>query len=436
MTTSLRPTTDIPSATPPRSAARTAAIVPAVILLLALAVRVGVVLVTDLPLSDDPADYHRLATSVAAGDGFGATQLAAGGGPTAFRSPLYPFVLGLVYDVFGVSVTAARLVQAATGTLTVALIGLLALRLFGRRVGVMALAVAAVYPPLVLAGSSLITESFALPLLLGAVLLALEHRRRGGIGWAVAAGVVVGLAALTRENYLVLLLPLALLVWDAGARWSRRALAAPALLVCAAVAVVAPWTIRNAVEMDGFIPVSTVDGFIWAGVYNEVADSDTARFPAAWLPPSAVPSLRSLFDDPSLDEDGLSRELRHRAVDYIEEHPAYVAEVVVRNTIRLLDLSGRDHAHVVGDSLGYSHRVTDLGLVGWYLAAPLALVGLFLAPLRRTPWQVWTIPVLFVAVTVVALGTYRYRAPLEPFVVVLASYTICSLRERRRDVVD
>jgi 4-amino-4-deoxy-L-arabinose transferase-like glycosyltransferase len=395
------------------------------VLLVALAVRVGFVLVThDLALHNDPADYQRLATNVANGHGFGPTVLAAGGGPTAFRSPLYPFLLGMLYDVIGVHVTAARLVQAALGTLTVALIGLTAYRMFGRRVGLVAAAVAAVYPPFLLVGGSLLTESIGLPLFLGALLLALEQRRRGrGVRWAVGAGVLLGLGILARENFVVLLLPLGLLMWTRRTRWAVAAFAV------AAVAVVAPWTIRNAVRMDALIPVSDTSGYVWGGVYNAEADHNP-RFPAAFIAPSAVPEYRSLFTDRHLDEDELADALQSRAADYVREHPAYVAKVVFWNSARLFDLTGRDFAHVVGGSIGYSDRVSDLALVGWYLLAPLAAIGLFLAPLRRVPWPVWLVPVTFWASTVLALGTFRYRAPIDVFVVALAAWTLCAAYER------
>jgi 4-amino-4-deoxy-L-arabinose transferase-like glycosyltransferase len=403
-------------------------LIAAAILLAALAVRVAFVLATrDISLANDPADYHRLAVNVANGHGFGGTVLAAGGGPTAFRSPLYPFALGLLYDVVGVSVTGARLVQAALGTVTVALIGLFAAHLFGRKVGLVAAAIAAVYPPLVLDGGSLMTESIALPALLGMLLLALEYRRRHDIRWAVAAGVVAGVGVLTRENFLVLLAPLALVTWTPP-RVSLRSLAAPAALVVAALAIVAPWTVRNAVRMDAFIPVSDTGGYVWGGVYNSKSDHNP-RFPAAFIAPSEVPAYRDLFADRSLDEKELADALQHRAREYATDHPTYVAKVVFWNSLRLFDLTGFDFGRVVGGSLGYSARVSDLALVGWYLVAPFGLVGAWLAR-RRLPWELWLVPVTIWATTVLALGTFRYRAPIEPFVLAFAAVTACAIHDR------
>jgi hypothetical protein len=145
-----------------------------------------------------------------------------------------------------------------------------------------------------------------------------------------------------------------------------------------------------------------------------------------------VPSLQPLFDDPTLDEDELSRELRSRAVEYAVDHPSYVARVVFWNTMHLFGFSGRDFAHVTGASLGYSARLSDAGLVGWYAVAALAAVGLVSAPWRRTPLALWSVPVLFAATTVTALGTYRYRAPLEPFALCLAAVALCAIADRVR----
>src|SRR5690348_16137820 len=88
----------------------------ATVLGLALVTRVGLVMATrPARLGADPADYDRLARLLAGGHGWGHSELAAGGGPTAFRAPLYPLFLAAVYKVTNDSVTAARLAQALLG---------------------------------------------------------------------------------------------------------------------------------------------------------------------------------------------------------------------------------------------------------------------------------------------------------------------------------
>src|SRR3712207_2411060 len=81
------------------------------VLAVALVVRVAAVGLVDVALINDPVDYDAHAQSIAAGDGY-PDSYARGGGPTAFRPPLYPTFLAAVYEVAGHRVGAARLAQA------------------------------------------------------------------------------------------------------------------------------------------------------------------------------------------------------------------------------------------------------------------------------------------------------------------------------------
>lgn len=416
-----------PAPAPPGHRERRPVVGVLVVLAVAAAARLALILATpDLPLRDDPADYHRLAASVARGHGFGDTVLAAGGGPTAFRPPLYPFLLGVVYRLGGVDVGTARLVQAGLGVAAVGLLGLLAARLAGRKVALVTMALAAVYPPLLLAGGSLLSESVSLPLELGALLAALAHRRSGGgWRWPLLAGVLVGLAVLARPNHAVLLVPVALLV--AGPRPRRRAPVAVA--VVGAVAVVAPWAVRNAVVFGRFVPVSDLDGYVAAGVYNPVSAALGAH-PAAFVPPVAVPDYAPLFADPSLDEVALGDALRRRAVEFARDHPAYVPKVVAFNTLRLFDLGGWSFTRIAARSLGYGPRLADIEVVSFLVVAVLALAGLTDRRARQVPAALWWTPVLFVATTVPLLGTFRYRLPIEPFVLLAAAFAVTRLAAR------
>lgn len=188
----------------------------------------------------------------------------------------------------------------------------------------------------------------------------------------------------------------------------------------AAVAVVAPWTVRNAVAFGRFVPVSDLDGYVAAGVYNPLSASFTDH-PAAFVPPVAVREYAPLFSDPTLDEVALGDELRRRAVSYARSHPGYVPRVVFFNTLRLFDLGGFSFTRIAARSLGYGPRLADIEVVSFLVVGATALVGLTDRRVRRIPRAVWTAPVLFVVTTVPLLGTFRYRAPLEPFILLLAA---------------
>src|SRR5918912_989077 len=95
----------------------------------------------------------------------------------------------------------ARLVQAVAGAVTVGLIGVLAGQLWSRWVALVAMAIAAVYVPLILVGGSLMSESLFPLLVGGATVCAIAHRRSAHrFRWAIAAGALTGIAGLLRGN--------------------------------------------------------------------------------------------------------------------------------------------------------------------------------------------------------------------------------------------
>lgn len=186
------------------------------ILLIAAAVRLLVTVLSPhyLP-TNDAADYDRHAVAIAT---TGSYPLSGLGGPTAFRLPAFPVLLAGVDKLVGVGAPstrweAGRIAEALLGVIAVGLIGLIARSLWGSKAALLSAALAAVYPPLLLVGSSLLSEPLYIALTLGAVLAALAHRRSAHpLGHAVLAGVLTGLAALTRGNGIFVLLPVALLV--------------------------------------------------------------------------------------------------------------------------------------------------------------------------------------------------------------------------------
>ena len=418
-----------------RGTPRSGLLLPALILGAALAVRLAFIAATpDLRLRSDPADYHRLAVSLDAGHGFGTTVVAPGGGPTAFRPPMFPVVLAAVYKVTGVHITAARVFQALLGTVSVALIGLLAWSVWGRRTALVAMAVAAVYPPLVVAGGTLLSESLAIPLELGAVLCAMRARTsRRAPAWAVAAGLLTGLGILTRPNSAVLVVPVVLLSLT-GVRPVRR-LAAPALIVVVAALVLVPWLVRDRNVMGHVVPLTTQTGLVAAGTYNDTSAHDR-RAPAAWRPENLVPEYRHLLYG---DEYGEERRLRHAATRYVDAHPTYVARVMYWNTRRLFDTTGRASSRASWAANGFSAGWADAAHYGYWVVAVLAVGGAVTTNARKAPGALWLAPVLLWLVTVPVLGESRLRGTIEPFFVLLAALAIEAVRRRlgrRRAPVD
>ena len=425
---------------------------PLAVLGVAAAGRVALLLGTvHLALLNDPADYHRLAVSLAGGHGFGTTVVAPGGGPTAFRPPLWPLFLAGIYAVVGDHVLAARAVEIVLGLLTVALVGALAHRLAvskgrdGGRAALVAMALAAVYPPLLLAGGSLLSESLSLPLELGSLLAAWgASEARRPLRWCALAGVLCGLDILCRPDSFLLLAPAVLLAWrrptPAGARPGLRPVAVRAgVIVGAAALTVTPWLVRDAVVMGRFIPVTTQGGLVASGTYNDTAAHDPAH-PAAWRPANLVPEYRPLLRGTEVEEEAA---LRAAALHYIRTHPAYPLRAAGWNLLRLFDLTGLSDPRASWGANGFSPGVGELDAFALLALAALGAVASARLLLHRAklpppapappaperagggrPWALWLAPVLLALVTIPVLGESRLRVGIDPFLILLVTSVV------------
>lgn len=404
-------------------------LLPGAIVLLALVLRLGVIVADgDYVPAHDAFDYDRHGRSIAAGEGFPESGYAEEGGSSALRPPVYPYLLGAVYVVSGDNTDAGRVAGALLGTAAVLLLYLLVLRIWGRRPALVASFMAAVFPSLVLLSRDLLSEQMFIALELGAVLCVVESRgARRGIGWAAAAGLLCGLAALTRNPGAALALPVLIGLWrrQPGSGWGVAAWPPLVGLLCIVVATV-PWTVRNWDEFGRFVPVSTSSGFGLAGTYNQVSMRDGSH-PGAWRTPVIVPEYRPLFEVDGVDEGTLDATLRRESAAFAWDHPAYVLETSGRNLLRLFELSsdsvvGRQSVLVAQRGIGSNVTLSERISLG--IAAVLAVLGGVLLVRRRYPRGplfLWLVPILTVAVAAPIAGLPRYRVPADPFLLILAA---------------
>jgi hypothetical protein len=212
----------------------------ALIALAGLALRVAYALIAGdwQPLQGDALTYHVEGRYLAEGEGF---RRVFEDVPTAEFPPAQIVLLAAANLVGLDGVPGQRLLMCVVGAVTVALIGLLG-RLVGgtERMGLVAAAIAAVYPPLWIMNSTLLAESLYGALLVAFLIAAaVAARRRSPAAFAVA-GAVLGLTVLARGEALALLV---LVVLPLAVR--ARSVRAGAAAAVACVLVLAPWTARN-----------------------------------------------------------------------------------------------------------------------------------------------------------------------------------------------
>ena len=173
-----------------------------------------------------------------------------------FYPPLYAYFIAALHEVFG-SLTAVKLGQAVLGTLIAVAVAVLGARVLGARVGLTAGLAAAMYPDLIWFAGHFWSELLFMTFLWWGFERVIAADGARGVARAAAAGLLWGLAILTRETALYFVpVAAAWLAWGQGTPGRRRG----AIFVITALLTVAPWTYRNWVEFHAFIPVSTAGG--------------------------------------------------------------------------------------------------------------------------------------------------------------------------------
>ncbi|PZG12077.1 glycosyltransferase family 39 protein [Nonomuraea aridisoli] len=141
------------------------------------------------------------------------------------QPPMTPMLARAGIALFGDTVTGIRVFPALAAALLVVLVALIARELGGGRAAqVMAAAGTATGAYTLIAGHTLLTVSFDLPLWAAAILFVLRALSRERPRWWLAAGAVVGLATYNKHLIALLVLGLAAGLLLAG---PRRSLASP-----------------------------------------------------------------------------------------------------------------------------------------------------------------------------------------------------------------
>lgn len=415
------------------------AIALAVIAVSALAIRVAFVVVVDpeVPPVGDASAYHLLAENLADGSGYIRPfddQLLHRERATAEYPPLFPAVLAVPARLGASSVESQRIVLAFVGAGTVVLIGLLGRRVGGPVAGLVAAAIAAGYPMLFQSEAVLMAEALFVPLVAAALLLAYWAADRPSPGRFAALGAVLGLATLTRAEGLLLGVVLVVpLCWRLFALLPRRRVQLAITALGVAVLLVLPWTIRNAVRLDAFVPVSNnvgtlVDGAncdqtyegallgLWRETFSQFGDE------ARRLPQSEACFEGFDIADRQFEEAEVANRHRDDGLDYARDHLGELPKVAAVRWLRTWGVYSPSQ-QVDYESLEGRPRSWQMaGTVMFWVLLPFAIAGVFV--IRRRGLRVWPLlaPVVVVSITaVLTYGQQRFRAGAEPAIVVVAA---------------
>jgi len=367
-------------------------LVSAVVLRVAAAVAIG----NRFHFADE-AIYLDAARRLLQGDGFGAAYA---------QTPGYPVFLAMLSAFLPDTVLAVRLAQSVLAGVGAGLVYLLGERLIGRVPALVAAAIYALDPLLVVTAGLLYPETLAAILLVGAVLAAWQAAGTS-LRAAGVAGALLGALALVRPVGLVLVPVVP--AWIALRMADRRA-AHVGLVLAATLLVLAPWTYRN-YRVHGQLAPIAVAGTHTAPVSPQEVAADgltVSIVRRAWSDPGNIAGrtarqflqfweltpTRLTTDDPELRADMHRRDPRLPTTALVPSGP-------------------RDLVSMVASTLEFA----------------LALVGLVVLWRRRPDAALLITGVTFTFALGYALfvAKLRYRIPVLPLVFLLAGVGACHL---------
>ena len=263
-----------------------------VVALLAVLIRLAPGPAGERRLFSDERDYDRLARTLSA-----TGRYDDAGRPTAYRSVGYPAFVAAIYRVAGPESEAVRVVQALLDGATAFLLFLLV-----RPAGIGAARGAALlwtmFPPAILYSRFLRPETIT-AFLLTAIALALARESSLSRVARFGVGLLLGVAALVRTEFLLVLPMIPFVLERAPARAPRAA-----LLLAGACLVVVPWVVRNHFAVGAPTLSTSIGGAFLIGNHPGATGGYAPSMPDSMRPGARRDSSPSIRADSSLESRG------------------------------------------------------------------------------------------------------------------------------------
>jgi 4-amino-4-deoxy-L-arabinose transferase-like glycosyltransferase len=378
-------------------------------------------LALDVVPTSDFEWYFEAARSIAAGGGF-----TDKGVLTAFWPVGWPGFLGGLLWVFGSHLWVGQCANLLLSTGVICLMMVAGKRIFpgnaAWRLGVLLIAVfpnQIAYVPLMS-----VEIFFEFLLVLGFILMMSES-----VGALVAAGLMFGVAALTKTQAVLVPAVLGLPLLACRFRLWVRTVVLTGVVMMAAIL---PWTARNYFVLHAFVPISTNGGYTLLTGNNPSAKGRYTR---------DDPLVAGLSKAPE-DQVEMDRVARERALAWIEDNPAAFARLIPLKIWRLWSGDGEAEWLYQSGYAGYEahawmFRAMRVANQVFYLVV-LGL-ALFSVPgmwrqRRSLPvwcWSGWAAVGYFTVISAVFSGQSRFHFAVMPFVALYAAWGVTTRWGRR-----
>jgi 4-amino-4-deoxy-L-arabinose transferase-like glycosyltransferase len=393
-----------------------------------LCLRVGYLLTHEhLGLLGDGLAYHASGRGAAQGVWF--RSLA--GEPDTQHPPLWTLILSLI-SVAGLdSLLRHQITAALIGTSSIAMVGVAGRRIAGERVGVIAAAIATLYPGWWQYERELLSEVVLVPLVALVLLLAYRYRDGPSLIRAVALGAACALVASARSEQalLLVLLVIPVILAARGVSWRSRLAWLVASAVSAAI-VLAPWTTYNAARFGRPVVLSTnLGGTMIAGACDTTFSGNLLG--SFDVETCVFRNAMRIGNRDRFEADSLRRRF---AIEYSLDHLDQLPVVVLAREGRTFGLYRPFQEVQLVSEFGRTPRwVGYAWIFSYWTLIPLGVWGAVLLRRRHVPIYPLLVEFIVIAIaTATTIGLMRYRVAAEVPLVILAAVALARAWELLR----
>jgi 4-amino-4-deoxy-L-arabinose transferase-like glycosyltransferase len=377
-----------------------------------------------LEMDSDAGWYLGRGLDLAAGKGY-----SEGGHLTAYWPVGYPGFLGALFYIFGKQAIVGQVANLVLAGASFFLVLGLGRQIFRSestaRVSALLLAL---YPNNVAYTPLLLTEIYFTFLLLLAVYI---YITKSSTLWVLLAGLVFGLAALTKPQVLFLpgLLALLPLLSREGRASTRRHIINGMMLYAAMAVILVPWALRNTLVFGETVLISTNGGATLLTGNNPSADG-------GYVPDDPLVAQRNFTVQ---DQVAADRRAKALAMQWITENPRRFLELVPLKIWHLWYKDGEaEWAYQSGyaqyERYRYLFRSARALNQAYYALLILAFVA-SLVLLRKShrslawPWVVfgYIYVVYLTLISIVFSGQPRLHFPAMPWIIMYAAWAMTVL---------
>jgi len=404
---------------------RKALLVPAVIFLVAFGVRIiNLEIIKDNPFYNHPImdeEYH---------DGW-AQEIAAGRlfkNVPFYRTPAYPYFLGLIYALFGHGYYMPRLIGIIIGSLSCVLIYLIGKEVFSHKVGLTASLLASFYSMFLYYDTMLLTVYLEIFFCLLSFLLMLrwmKHKSRLNI---IGVGFFVGLASITRPNFSILIPLFAIYIWILLKKETfKKIMHHIGLLIFGIVPTIATVMLINILIGKDLVVVAWNGGVNFYLGNNSSASGWSATAPdfdATWwggYKDAIVIAERDLGR--SLKPSQISNYWFRRGLTYIFSSPFAWLGLMIRKFYFLFNSYELSNNQSIMAFKKFS-PLLQIPVLNFGTVLAFAIWGIICAIRSKKTEMIIYLMIPYAISIVIFFVCARYRMPLVPFLLIFASYAI------------